>query len=150
MAYEWTEGGWWPRRHEPPAILELALDDFAASARGDLGEAAAFSARLFLEQHYQYNHLEELWRSNLHQQSPPPTLHEDNFGMHEACWSPLDEDNVGLHEGGWCTPLEDDMVHDDSTLDATGNEGTGLRPPGMGGSALQTELPSDGTSCRDV
>jgi hypothetical protein len=34
----------------------------------------------------------------------------------------------------------------DSTLDATGNEGTELRAPGMGGSAL----PSDGTSCRDV
>jgi hypothetical protein len=42
------------------------------------------------------------------------------------------------------------MVIDDSRLDATGNEGTGLLAPGMGGPALQTELPSDGTSCRDV
>ena len=44
---------------------------------------------------------------------------------------------------------ENDMVLD-STLDATGNESPELRAPGMGGSALQTELPSDGTSCRDV
>ena len=44
---------------------------------------------------------------------------------------------------------EDDMVLD-STLDATGNESPELRAPGMGGSALQTELPSDGMSCRDV
>ena len=43
---------------------------------------------------------------------------------------------------------ENDMVLD-STPDATGNDPE-LRAPGMGGSALQTELPSDGMSCRDV
>ena len=138
MAYAWTEGAWWPQRHEPPGNLEVALEKFGASARGQLGPEAAFDARFMLDQHYQWSSSQPSsftqQSSSFTQQNPTDTWHGDSYG--------ISHDDVSI--------TEDDRVHDDSTLDATGNECTELRAPSMGGSALQTELPSDGTSCRDV
>lgn len=159
MAYAWTEGGWWPQRHEPPGNLEVALENFGASARGELGQEAAFGARFMLDQHFQWSSSPRSsftqQTPSFTQQSPTDTWHEDSYGIPQDGYSPwqprhqvddisciTDDREQRLHEA--------DMLHDDSTLDATGNEGPGLRAPGMGGSALQTELPSDGTSCRDV
>ena len=174
MAYEWTEGGWWPRRHEPPGNLEVALENFAASARGEFGQVAAFGARSMLHQHFQYSH--ELCRSSFtpHWQSPTDGRHEDSNGtpqesptdsdiLHDdsncipqyGCspWQPLHhKDDVSRRTDDCEQPLHEDDMVDDSTLDATGNDGPGFRAPGMGGSALRTELPSYGTSesCRGV
>ena len=152
MAYAWTEGGWWPQRHEPPGNLEVALENFGASARGQLGPEAAFDARFMLDQHFQWSSSQPSsftqQSSSFTQQSPTDTWHGDSYcGIPQdgySPWQPLQ------HQADDVSITEDDRVHDDSTLDATGNECTGLRAPGMGGSALQTELPSDGTSCRDV
>jgi malate dehydrogenase (oxaloacetate-decarboxylating)(NADP+) len=53
QAYAWTEGAWWPQRHEPPGNLEVALGNFGAAARGELGQEAAFDACFMLDQHFQ-------------------------------------------------------------------------------------------------
>ena len=151
MAYAWTEGGWWPQRHEPPGNLEVALENFGASARGELGQEAAFGARFMLDQHFQWSSSPRSsftqQTPSFTQQSPTDTWHEDSYGIPQdgySPWQPLQ------HQADDVSITGDDMVLDDSMLDGTGNEGTELRAPGMGGSALQTELPSDGTSCRDV
>ena len=156
--YAWTEGGWWPQRHEPPRNLEVALGNFGASARGELGQEAAFDARFMLDQHFQLSSSQPSsftqQSSSFTQQSPADTWHGDSYGIPQdgySPWQPLQHqaDDVSITDDSEQRLHEEDMVLD-STLDATGNEGTELRAPGMGGSALQTELPSDGTSCRDV
>jgi hypothetical protein len=151
MAYAWTEGAWWPQRHEPPGNLEVALANFGASARGGFGQEAAFDARFMLDQHFQLSSSQPSsftqQSSSFTQQSPTDTRHGDSYGIPQdgySPWQPLQ------HQADDVSITGDDMVLDDSMLDATGNEGTGLHAPGMGGPARQTELPSDGTSCRDV
>ena len=159
MAYAWTEGGWWPQRHEPPGNLEVALGNFGASARGELGQEAAFDACFMLDQHFQLSSSQPSsftqQSSSFTQQSPTDTWHGNSYGIPQdgySPWEPLQHqaDDVCITDDREQRLHEDDMVHDDSMLDATGNESPELRAPGMGGSALQTELPSDGTSCRDV
>jgi hypothetical protein len=88
--------------------------------------------------------------SSFTQQSPTDTWHGDSYGIPQdgySPWQPLQHqaDDVSITDDSEQRLHEEDMVLD-STLDATGNEGTELRAPGMGGSAL----PSDGMSCRDV
>jgi hypothetical protein len=92
--------------------------------------------------------------SSFTQQSPTDTWHGDSYGIPQdgySPWQPLQHqaDDVSMTDDREQRLHENDMVLD-SALDATGNESPELRAPGMGGSALQTELPSDGTSCRDV
>ena len=159
MAYTWTDGDWWPRRHEPPGNLEVALDNFGASARGELGQEAAFDARLKLDQHFQRSYSQpssfNQQSSSFTQQSPTHTWHRDEDGIPQegySPWQPLHQaDDVSITDDRE-KPLHEDLMVDDSTLDATGNDGNGLRAPGMGGSPLRTELPSDGTSewSRDI
>ena len=158
MAYAWTEGAWWPQRHEPPGNLEVALANFGASARGELGREAAFDACFMLDQHFQLSSSQPSsftqQSSSFTQQSPTDAWHGDSYGIPQdgySPWQPLQHqaDDVSMTDDREQRLHENDMVLD-SALDATGNESPELRAPGMGGSALQTELPSDGTSCRDV
>ena len=92
MAYAWTEGGWWPQRHVPPGNLEVALENFGASARGQLGPEAAFDARFMLDQHFQWSSSQPSsftqQSSSFTQQSPTDTWHGDSYGMPQDGYSP--------------------------------------------------------------
>ena len=139
MAYTWTDGDWWPRRLEPPGNLEVALDNFAASARGALGQEAALDARLKLDQHFQRSYSQpssfNQQSSSFTQQSPTHTWHEDGILQDGySPWRPQHQaDDVSITDDSE-KPLHEDLMVDDSTLDATGNDGNGLRAPSMGGS----------------
>ena len=116
MAYAWTEGGWWPRRHEPPGNLEVALENFGASARGQLGPEATFDARFMLDQHFQWSSSQPSsftqQSSSFTQQSPTDTWHGDSYcGIPQdgySPWQPLQ------HQADDVSITEDDRVHDDS------------------------------------